>query len=182
MPTTRAPRTTAVATVALIGNPNTGKTTLFNALTGLSQQVGNFPGVTVERKVGRMQLEGDRRVDLLDLPGTYSLAAHSPDEMIAVDVLLGQQAGTAQIDAVLAIVDASNLRRNLYLVSQLLETGRPVAVALNMVDVAKSRGIQIDARNLSDRLGVPVVPVCAHRRQGIEELRRVAAELLDATA
>ena len=182
MSTTRAPRTTAVATVALIGNPNTGKTTLFNALTGLSQQVGNFPGVTVERKVGRMQLEGDRRVDLLDLPGTYSLAAHSPDEMIAVDVLLGQQAGTAQIDAVLAIVDASNLRRNLYLVSQLLETGRPVAVALNMVDVAKSRGIQIDARNLSDRLGVPVVPVCAHRRQGIEELRRVAAVLLDATA
>ncbi|MBT4502463.1 MAG: ferrous iron transport protein B, partial [Gemmatimonadetes bacterium] len=83
MPAIRAPRTTAVATVALIGNPNTGKTTLFNALTGLSQQVGNFPGVTVERKVGRMQLDGDRRVDLLDLPGTYSLAAHSPDEMIA---------------------------------------------------------------------------------------------------
>lgn len=180
MSTIRAPRTTAVATVALIGNPNTGKTTLFNALTGLSQQVGNFPGVTVERKIGRMQLDEDRRVDLLDLPGTYSLAAHSPDEMIAVDVLLGQQTGTAPVDAVLAIVDASNLRRNLYLVSQLLETGRPVAVALNMVDIAESRGIQIDARNLSEHLGVPVVPVCAHRRQGTEELRRVAAQLLNA--
>ena len=146
-------KTAATATVALIGNPNTGKTTLFNGLTGLSQQVGNFPGVTVERKVGRMQLDQGRRIDLLDLPGTYSLAAHSPDEMIAVDVLLGQQQGVEPVDAVLAIVDASNLKRNLYLVSQLLETGLPVVVALNMIDVAEDRGIRIDVQALSSRLG-----------------------------
>ena len=101
-----------VRTLALIGNPNTGKTTLFNALTGLSQHSGNYPGVTVEHKVGTLALEG-AALDLVDLPGTYSLAAHSPDEMLAVDVLLGQQPDAPSIDGILAIVDASNLRRNL---------------------------------------------------------------------
>ena len=182
MATALSSSTATTATIALIGNPNTGKTTLFNGLTGLSQQVGNFPGVTVERKIGRMQLEQGRRIDLLDLPGTYSLAAHSPDEMIAVDVLLGQQQGVEPVDAILAIVDASNLRRNLYLVSQLLETGLPVVVALNMIDVAGSRGIRIDAQALSARLGVPVVPVCAHRRDGLPALRQAIAALIAAPA
>ncbi|NKB70399.1 MAG: ferrous iron transport protein B [Candidatus Latescibacteria bacterium] len=168
----------ALKTVALIGNPNTGKTTLFNALTGLSQRVGNYSGVTVERKVGQVDLEGSLKVDLLDLPGTYSLAANSPDEMIAVDVLLGQQEGVAPLDAVLAIVDASNLKRNLYLVSQLLETGLPVVVALNMIDVAASRHTQVDATRLAAKLGVPVVPVVAHRRQGVEALRAALAACL----
>ncbi|MEW6754678.1 MAG: ferrous iron transport protein B [Candidatus Latescibacterota bacterium] len=180
MPTAQAPQA-AVATVALIGNPNTGKTTLFNALTGLTQRVANFPGVTVERKVGRVSLGNGLRLDLLDLPGTYSLSAHSPDEVIAVDVLLGRQQGTPAPTAVIAVVDASNLRRNLYLVSQLVEMGLPVVVALNMVDVAESRGVRIDARALSQRLGVPVVPLCAHRRVGLAELRGVLSELAAGT-
>ena len=112
-------------TIALVGNPNTGKTTLFNGLTGLFQHVGNYPGVTVERKSGRLRLSDDRTVDLVDLPGTYSLAAHAPDEMIVADVLLGRLPGEPKVDAVLAIVDASNLYRNLYLVSQVLELGCP---------------------------------------------------------
>ncbi len=167
-----------VQTVALVGNPNTGKTTLFNALTGLSQHVGNYSGVTVERKVGRMKLGDGMAVELLDLPGAYSMAAHSPDEMIVTDVLLGQQAGEATVSAALAIVDASNLQRNLYLVSQVLELGLPVVVALNMVDVAASRRIRIDAATLSQRIGVPVVPICANRRRGLDALREAIAGAL----
>src|ERR1051325_7222529 len=125
----------ATCSIAVIGNPNTGKTTLFNALTGMNQHVGNYPGVTVERKVGTVQLDESTRIDLIDLPGTYSLAARSPDEMIAVDVLLGQQEGAPKVDAVLAIADASNPERNFYLISQLCELGLPVVVALNMMDV-----------------------------------------------
>jgi ferrous iron transport protein B len=169
---------TATATIALIGNPNTGKTTLFNVLTGLSQRVANYPGVTVERKLGRLTLEEGRPVDLLDLPGTYSLAAYAPDEMIAVDVLLGQQEGVAPVDVVLAVLDASNLRRNLYLVSQLTELDLPLVVALNMSDVAQARGIQIDAAQLAARLGAPVVPVCARQRLGLEELKQALAAVL----
>ena len=159
-------------TIALVGNPNTGKTTLFNGLTGLFQHVGNYPGVTVERKVGRLRLSEDRMADLVDLPGTYSLAAHAPDEMIVADVLLGRLSREHRIDAVLAIVDASNLYRNLYLVSQVLELGLPTVVALNMSDVADARGIRIDVDTLSRCLGVPVVRVCANRRQGLGDLRR----------
>jgi len=158
-------------TVALIGNPNTGKSTLFSALCGVHQQTGNYPGVTVERKEGRFEHRGQSLV-LLDLPGTYSLAPRSPDEMIAVDVLLGRQAGVETPDAVLCIVDASNLERNLYLVSQVLEMGLPTVLALNMMDVAQSRGIRIDASTLSARLGIPVIPVEAHRRRGLEELKQ----------
>ena len=117
-----------VQTLALIGNPNTGKTTLFNALTGRSQQAGNYPGVTVEHKVGTLTLATGTTSELVDLPGTYSLAAHSPDEMLAVDVLLGQQQDAPPLDGILAIVDASNLRRNLYLVSQLAETDLPMGI------------------------------------------------------
>jgi ferrous iron transport protein B len=158
-------------TLALIGNPNTGKTTLFNALTGLSQQAGNYPGVTVEHTIGTLKLAEGASLDLVDLPGTYSLAAHSPDEMLAVDVLLGQQPDAPPIDGILAIVDASNLRRNLYLISQLAETDLPLVLALNMTDVALKRGIAIDAQALSDALGAPVIPICAHRRQGLDDLR-----------
>ncbi len=167
-----------VQTVALVGNPNTGKTTLFNALTGLSQRVGNYPGVTVERKVGRLKLRGGLEVDLLDLPGAYSLAAHSPDEMIVADVLMGQVEGEAPVSVVLAIVDASNLQRNLYLVSQVLELGLPVVIALNMVDVAASRRVRIDAAMLSQRIGVPVVPTCANRHRGLDDLRRAIADVV----
>ena len=164
-------------TLALIGNPNTGKTTLFNALTGLSQRAGNYPGVTVERKVGTVALAGGEALELIDLPGTYSLAAHSPDEMLAIDVLLGQQQDAPPIDGILAVVDASNLRRNFYLVSQLAEMDLPLVVALNMEDIAIRRGIRIDAPALSEALGAPVVPIRAHRRQGLDELRRALAAL-----
>ena len=164
-------------TLALIGNPNTGKTTLFNALTGLAQHSGNYPGVTVEYKVGTLTLDGGDALELIDLPGAYSLAAHSPDEMLAIDVLLGQQQDAPPIDGILAVVDASNLRRNFYLVSQLAEIGLPLVVALNMGDIAIRRGIRIDASALSAALGAPVVAICAHRRQGLDELRRTLAAL-----
>ena len=166
-----------VQTLALIGNPNTGKTTLFNALTGLSQQAGNYPGVTVEHKVGTLTLATGTSIELVDLPGTYSLGAHSPDEMLAVDVLLGQQQDAPPIDGILAIVDASNLRRNLYLVSQLTETDLPMVIALNMTDVALKREIIIDAAALSQKIGAPVVPICAHRRENLDELRSALAAL-----
>ncbi|HEV3341751.1 MAG TPA: ferrous iron transport protein B, partial [Pirellulales bacterium] len=156
--------------VALIGNPNTGKSTLFSALAGVRQRVGNYPGVTVEKKIGQMVFQ-DRAFALVDLPGTYSLAPRSPDEMVAVEVLLGRQADAPPIDAVLCIVDASNLERNLYLVSQVLELGLPTVVALNMTDVARQRGIEIDTGRLSLRLGVPVVETRANKRLGLEELK-----------
>jgi len=158
-------------TVALVGNPNTGKSTLFCALAGARQRVGNYPGVTVERKHGRMLVD-EQRFLLVDLPGTYSLAPRSLDEMVAVDVLLGRRAGDPPVDAVLAIVDASNLERNLYLVSQVLELGLPIVIALNMTDVAAARGVQIDIPRLSRQLGVAVVPVQANRRRGIAELKQ----------
>lgn len=157
-------------TVALVGNPNTGKSTLFSALAGVRQRIGNYPGVTVEKKIGRTSLSG-RSVDLVDLPGTYSLAPRSPDEMVTVDVLLGRQAGTPKPDVVLCIVDAANLERNLYLVSQTLELGLPTVVALSMVDLAEGRGIHVDTKKLEQRLGVPVVAIAAHRRQGLDRLR-----------
>ncbi len=161
--------------IAVVGNPNVGKTTLFNALTGLAHVTGNYPGVTVERKVGSMRLNG-RVACLIDLPGTYSLAARSPDEMIVVDVLLNQQEGEQSVDAVLAVVDATNLERNLYLVSQLRELRKPLVVALNMIDLAERRHIEIDTDRLSGELGARVVGVCAYRRQGMEELREALIE------
>ncbi|MDX9972408.1 MAG: ferrous iron transport protein B [FCB group bacterium] len=163
------------ATFAVVGNPNVGKTTLFNALTGLSQMTGNYPGVTVERISGRMHL-ANCSANLIDLPGTYSLAARSPDEMIVTDVLLGHVEGEKPIDAVLAVVDATNLERNLYLVSQLQDLEKPVVVALNMMDIARKRGFTIDVERLSHELGAPVVPICAHKRVGIDELKKVLLE------
>ena len=156
--------------VALVGNPNAGKSTLFNALSGLRQHVGNYPGVTVELKTGRFSYHG---IDftLIDLPGTYSLAPRSPDEMVAVDLLLGRRDGEAPPDLILAVVDASNIDRHLYLTTQLMELGRPMAVALTMTDTAAAQGIAIDAGKLAGALGVPVVPVHAGRGTGMDALR-----------
>ncbi|HZT83485.1 MAG TPA: ferrous iron transport protein B, partial [Gemmataceae bacterium] len=165
-------------TVALVGNPNTGKTTLFNALSGLRQHVGNYPGVTVETKKGQTS-HGGETFDLVDLPGTYSLAPRSPDEMVAVDLLLGRQEGEPRPDAVVNIVDASNLERNLYLTTQLMELGAPVVVALNMLDVAGSQGIRIDAERLARQLGVPVVPIQANKRKGLEQLKQAMADAVN---
>jgi len=171
MPTPLAPAKTR--SIALVGNPNAGKTTLFNALTGMRQKVGNYPGVTVEKKEGRARLNGEAELLVLDLPGTYSLAPKSPDEEVARDVLLGLRADTPTPDAVLIVVDASNLERNLYLATQVLELGLPCVVALNMVDVALQAGREIDAAQLSEDLGCPVVPIVALRGEGLEELKRV---------
>jgi ferrous iron transport protein B len=165
-------------TVALIGNPNTGKSTLFNALVGMRARVGNFPGVTVEKKVGRARWNG-RAVTLIDLPGTYSLSPRSLDEMVSVDVLLGRQADVDQLDGVICIVDAANLERNLYLVSQVLDIGLPVVLVLNMWDVAQSRGLNIDVEGLQARLGIPVIRAEAHRKRGVEQVRAAIDSLAD---
>ena len=158
-------------TVALAGNPNAGKTSLFNALTGLRQKVANYPGVTVERKEGLWHLSPDLpAAQLIDLPGLYSLDANSIDEQIARDVITGRLASVPLPDCVIAVVDATNLERNLYLATQLLETGRPLVVALTMIDLAARRKLEIDTKQLSDALGVPVVPVVATQRQGLDAL------------
>ncbi|MCY3022698.1 MAG: ferrous iron transport protein B [Planctomycetota bacterium] len=164
--------------VAVVGNPNTGKSTLFNALTGLRQHVGNYPGVTVEHKTGTLLLDGGTRVELIDLPGTYSLAARSPDEMIVADVLVGRQPGAAPVDAVLAIADAGNLERNFYLISQLCELGLPVVVALNMMDVAARQGVRIDTVKLAAALGTPVIGICANKGAGLPQLRAALRQAL----
>lgn len=161
---------------ALVGNPNAGKTTLFNALTGLKQRVGNYPGVTVERKSGEVVVDGTS-IELVDLPGTYSLAALSPDEMIAVDLLCGRIPGEIPIRGLVAIVDASNLQRNCYLVSQLLELDLPLCIVLNMTDVAERKGIRIDAARLGRQLGVPVIPTCANAGIGLDAVRQALATL-----
>ncbi|HEX4148483.1 MAG TPA: ferrous iron transport protein B, partial [Pirellulales bacterium] len=167
--------------MALVGNPNTGKSTLFNALAGVHQRVGNYPGVTVEKKVGHMVHHGCRYA-LVDLPGTYSLAPRSPDETVTVDVLLGRQSDVQPPDAVLCIVDATNLERNLYLLSQVLELGLPTVVALNMTDLARQRGITIDAVRLQRQLGAPVVAVQANRRLGIAALQAALEEAVAQSA
>lgn len=157
-------------TIALLGNPNVGKTAIFNALTGLSQTTANYAGVTVARKYGEVRLNGVS-ARLVDLPGAYSLAARSPDEIIVTDVLLGQRREEEPIDGLLVVLDASNLERNLYFLSQLLELELPTLVVLNMTDVARRREIKVDVDALSDALGVPVVPTCAATGKGIDTLR-----------
>lgn len=171
MVATETPLQIAVRRVAVIGNPNTGKSTLFNALTGMQARTGNFPGVTVEKKVGRIQLE-NRTVELIDLPGTYSLSPRTPDEMVSVEVLLGHQQEIGEIDAIVCIVDASNLERNLYLVSQVLDLGLPTILVLNMWDVAQARLVSIDVEGLRQRLGTQVIVCEAHRRMGVDEVRQ----------
>jgi ferrous iron transport protein B len=156
--------------VALIGNPNTGKSTLFNALTGMRQRVGNYSGVTVERVEGRYR-DGDAVVTVIDLPGTYSLSASSPDEEIALAVLTGHAPGIDRPDVVVVVVDAANLERNLFLTSQVLELGIPAVVALNQVDAAEAAGVRIDAIELTLELGAPVVPTVAMRGEGLDVLK-----------
>ncbi len=160
-------------TISLVGNPNSGKTTVFNALTGSNQHVGNWPGVTVEKKIGKLKYKG-HSYRIVDLPGTYSLGAYSEDEIIARDFIL-----QGQPDVVVNVVDATNIERNLYLTVQLLEMGAQVIVALNMVDEAEKRKISFDVEALSKRLGVPVVPMVASKRKGIDHLLEAVANLLN---
>jgi ferrous iron transport protein B len=157
---------------ALVGNPNSGKTTLFNALTGLRQKVGNYPGITVERKEGTLTLPNGSSVTLIDLPGLYSLTPQSPDELIARDILLGYRTDTPKPEVIVNVVDASNLERNLYLTSQLADLGLPLIVALTMGDTAARRGVEVDAEVLSQELGIPVIPIHAASRAGLSELRK----------
>ncbi|UCG24260.1 MAG: ferrous iron transport protein B [Chloroflexota bacterium] len=160
-------------TIGLAGNPNAGKSTIFNALTGLRQHTGNWPGKTVEKKTGRREF-GDLAIEFVDLPGTYSLAAYSPDEIVARDFIVGEHP-----DAVICVVDATNLERNLYLVVQVLELGVPVVVALNMADQARSNGVAIDTARLSQLLaGAPIVPTVAKRGEGIEQLLATTVKLV----
>ncbi len=156
---------------AMVGNPNCGKTTLFNALTGLRQKVGNYPGVTVEKKIGEAYSQHGRPIKIIDLPGAYSLAARSPDEAVTRDVLLGRRLDTPQPDRIICVLDACNLERSLYLVHQVLDLGRPVIVVLNMMDLALRAGIQTRAEKLEEQLGVPVIPSEAVNSKGVVELR-----------
>ena len=156
--------------VALVGNPNCGKTSLFNHLTGTRQKVGNYAGVTVERKIGQFQLPSGQAVRVLDLPGTYSLDATSPDEEITRDVVTGKIAEEAEQDALLCVVDATNLKLHLGLVLEIIALGRPMLLVLNMMDEARRRGMQINTQKLSERLGIPVVETVAVRRSGVENL------------
>ncbi len=156
--------------VAIVGNPNTGKTTLFNQLTGARAKVGNYPGVTVERTVGRLTTPQGDLVQVLDVPGCYSLTASSPDERIAIDALIGRRGNPAP-DLVLLVLDAASLERNLYLAMQLSELGLPLLVALNMTDAVETAGGRLNAEALSEALGVPVVPTVATRTHGLDTLR-----------
>lgn len=168
----------AIASVVVLGNPNTGKSTLFNSLTGIRQQTGNFPGVTVEKRLGHIKVE-DQQFELTDLPGTYSLAPRSPDEMLTVNVLLGKPPADREPDLILCVVDASNLERNLFLVSQVLDLHRPTVIAVNMIDVSQRDGIEIDLEKMSELLGVPVVAVQAKRRTGFPELKSAMVAALN---
>ncbi|GJG87993.1 ferrous iron transport protein B [Gemmatimonadetes bacterium T265] len=170
-----APPRNGVLRVALVGNPNTGKTTLFNALTGLRQKVGNFAGVTVERTEGHYRTDDGGRVSVLDLPGSYSLSAGSPDERIALEVLLGRGRDVPVPDVVVVVADAQHLERNLFLLSQVLELGLPVVVALNQVDAAMAAGVTVDVPELIHELGATAIPTVAKRGEGLEQLKRAIA-------
>jgi len=161
-----------VNTIALVGNPNSGKTTLFNALTGANQHVGNWPGVTVEKKEGKFNFDGNT-YKIVDLPGTYSLGAYSEDEMVARDYIIKDNP-----DIVINIVDATNIERNLYLTTQLLEMGAKVIIALNMMDEAKARNISFNIDKLSKKLGVPIVPIVASKKEGLDNLVKKSVDMI----
>ncbi|MAT14485.1 MAG: ferrous iron transport protein B [Planctomyces sp.] len=174
---TTTPPVTRTSQVALIGNPNTGKSTLFNNLAGLNTRTGNYPGVTVEKKVGRIHWDGIE-IDLIDLPGTYSLSPRTPDEMVSVDVLMGHAPSIGEIDAVVCIADSTNLERNLYLVSQILDMGIPTILVLNMWDALKERKDEFNLADLRERLGIPVIPAVARKGTGSKEIKEALATLL----
>lgn len=169
---------TATRLVALVGNPNAGKTSLFNALTGASQRVGNYPGVTVEKVTGHVRFEG-QEFDVIDVPGLYSLQPQSVDEEVAAGVVQGEQGLSRKPDLLVCVVDATNLERNLFFFSQLAEAGHPLVVALTMTDLLAKHGTPIDHKRLSRLLGVDVVPVIAHKGIGIEELEQAILDNLD---
>jgi ferrous iron transport protein B len=164
--------------LALVGTPNSGKTSLFNALTGSRQKVANYPGVTVERKEGGFVTPQGRQVSLVDLPGTYSLRGRSPDEEITRDIVLGRSKGEALPDLVLCVADSTNLRLTIRLLLELKSTGRPLALVLNMFDIATRRGVSVDVPRLSEALGVPVVTSIAVRKGGTADLLRLTDEIL----
>jgi len=164
--------------LALVGTPNSGKTSLFNALTGSRQKVANYPGVTVERKEGSFVTPQGRQVSLVDLPGTYSLRGRSPDEEITRDIVLGRASGETAPDLVLCVADSTNLRLTIRLLLELKSTGRPLALVLNMFDIATRRGVTVDVARLSEALGVPVVTSIAVRKGGTAGLLRLTDELL----
>ena len=166
------------ARIALVGNPNCGKTALFNALTGARQKVANYAGVTVERKEGALTTASGRRVQILDLPGTYSLRARSPDEAVTRDAVLGRLAGESPPDVVVCVADATNLRLVLRLILELKAVGRPLVLALNMYDIALRQGLKIDLEGLSREIGAPIVTTVATRRRGIEDLIAKVDEVL----
>ncbi len=166
--------------IALVGNPNAGKTAMFNAFTGARQKVGNYPGVTVERHAGKIMMGDGRPAELIDLPGTYSLTPHSPDEAVTRDVLLGRQLGEQKPDVILAVVDAGNLDNHLRFILELKSLGLPIVLALNMVDLARRDGLEIDIAALSEQLGIRVAPTIAVRRHGLDRLRDLLAEVAPA--
>lgn len=157
-------------TIALVGNPNAGKSSLFNALTGARQKIANYPGVTVERKSGHASFADGRPLALVDLPGSYSLSPASPDEAVTRDVVLGRQAGEKRPDALIVVVDAANLDNHLCFALELIALGLPTVVALNMLDLAERDGLTLDPDRLAAELGVPVVPTVAVRKRGLTEL------------
>ncbi|WJY17622.1 ferrous iron transporter B [Alteriqipengyuania flavescens] len=160
----------APRTVALVGNPNAGKSALFNALTGARQKIANYPGVTVERRAGRMVLPSGEPVELIDLPGSYSLDPASPDEEVTARVVLGEFEGEARPDVIVIVLDATNLSQHLVFAQEIIELGRPVVVALNMLDLAERDGLVLDPQALEEALGVPVVPTVAVRKRGLDAL------------
>jgi ferrous iron transport protein B len=161
---------TKVIHVAVAGNPNSGKTTIFNGLTGMRLKVGNYPGVSVERQEGRLRGDPTGRTLLIDIPGTYSLAARSLGERIARDALLGWQCGESGTDAAIIVLDASNLARNLYLATQILDLNLPVVLLCNMMDIARSRGLRIDLSRLSEAFGVPVLATVGNKSEGLDQV------------
>jgi len=162
--------TKSLQTIALVGNPNAGKSALFNALTGARQKIANYPGVTVERKAGRITLSNGAPAELIDLPGSYSLEPTSPDEAVTRDVVMGQQEGQRRPDGLIVVLDANNLEQHLVFAQEVIALGLPTVVALNMIDLAERDGLILDAKALQSALGVPVVETVAVRRRGLEAL------------
>src|SRR5262245_20056516 len=176
-------KTSASFHVAVTGNTNCGKTTLFNALNDLRAKVGNYAGVTVERKEGRLLgVPADINIRVFDLPGTYSLSPNSLDEQISRDVLMHRLPELPPPDLIVVVVDASNLQRNLYYATQVIELGHPTLIALNMVDVAEANGQRVDEAKLAEALGVPVIPVVASEQRGIPELKQKIVAMVQSPA